>query len=272
MFVHAACWFADVSLTSHTANSENGNVQTMKSRWWKELQERGVSGVYRLNFLWQNENVFVMDNHLAAAWCWSQILSKNATYDFVHIDRHPDYLCSQLDKWMEHVPEDLGALTLEEYQALEYDIAGTTVPVFRFDNYWPIFERRYPQMFAERLVATHEDGDEPGGAYTYYAPWELLGALTAWFEAPRQRSTVLNLDLDYFFCDGRDEDDRVVFLDAEYRRALFECIAEGRRANKLAALTICLSPEYCNGWESSERVCKELSDAMGLDFALPSGP
>ena len=30
------------------------------------------SGFDNLVFLWKTNNVYVMDNHLAAAWCWMQ--------------------------------------------------------------------------------------------------------------------------------------------------------------------------------------------------------
>ena len=45
-----------------------------------------------LNFLWKADGLplYIMDNHLAAAWCWMQECSSEESYQFFHIDRHND--------------------------------------------------------------------------------------------------------------------------------------------------------------------------------------
>lgn len=43
-----------------------------------------------LVFLWKTNNVYVMDNHLAAAWCWMQECDADTRYNFMHIDKHND--------------------------------------------------------------------------------------------------------------------------------------------------------------------------------------
>lgn len=35
-----------------------------------------------LVFLWKTNNVYVMDNHLAAAWCWMQECNTDTRYNF----------------------------------------------------------------------------------------------------------------------------------------------------------------------------------------------
>ena len=42
--------------------------------------------------LWQNDNVYVMDNHRDAAWCWLQQCMKEEQYNFMYIDQHYDLL------------------------------------------------------------------------------------------------------------------------------------------------------------------------------------
>ena len=42
--------------------------------------------------LWQNGNVYVMDNHRDAAWCWLQQCKTEELYNFMHIDQHYDLL------------------------------------------------------------------------------------------------------------------------------------------------------------------------------------
>lgn len=44
--------------------------------------------------LWQNDKVYVMDNHRDAAWCWLQKCQTEERYNFMHIDQHYDLLDS----------------------------------------------------------------------------------------------------------------------------------------------------------------------------------
>lgn len=53
------------------------------------------SGTHSLNFLGQDRNIYVMDNHLAAGWCWLNSLNPNEQYNFFHVDQHQD-LCGGL--------------------------------------------------------------------------------------------------------------------------------------------------------------------------------
>ena len=43
-------------------------------------------------FIWESDNhpIYIMDNHLAAAWCWMQECNPNEEYNFMHIDQHSD--------------------------------------------------------------------------------------------------------------------------------------------------------------------------------------
>lgn len=57
-----------------------------------EDYENHTSFCYGSVMLWQNEKVYVMDNHLSAAWCWLQSCDPEKKYNFMHIDRHYDML------------------------------------------------------------------------------------------------------------------------------------------------------------------------------------
>lgn len=52
------------------------------------------SGVSNLNFLYKEDNIYIMDNHLAAGWCWLQELQPKTSYNFFHLDRHADLICN----------------------------------------------------------------------------------------------------------------------------------------------------------------------------------
>lgn len=40
--------------------------------WIYKNHELKTSGCYNMNFLFNNGKFYIMDNHLAAAWCWLQ--------------------------------------------------------------------------------------------------------------------------------------------------------------------------------------------------------
>lgn len=53
--------------------------------WLKELPPYYLhkrSGMINLNGLWNDGNIYVMDNHRAAAWCWLHSCDKTAKYTF----------------------------------------------------------------------------------------------------------------------------------------------------------------------------------------------
>ena len=61
--------------------------------WFKEMPEdyhNQLSFFEEDVMLWQNDKVYVMDNHRDAAWCWLQQCKDEEKYNFMHIDRHYD--------------------------------------------------------------------------------------------------------------------------------------------------------------------------------------
>ncbi len=44
------------------------------------LVERGKTGWFQQNFLWKAGNVYVMDNHRSAAWCWAREVDASKGY------------------------------------------------------------------------------------------------------------------------------------------------------------------------------------------------
>ena len=60
--------------------------------WIYKNHELKTSGCYNMNFLFNNGKFYIMDNHLAAAWCWLQKIDTSKRYGLFHIDRHYDLL------------------------------------------------------------------------------------------------------------------------------------------------------------------------------------
>ena len=45
------------------------------SEWLVPFKGRNRSLSFDQNFLWRKDNIFIMDNHRAALWCWLQHMS-----------------------------------------------------------------------------------------------------------------------------------------------------------------------------------------------------
>ena len=93
-----------------------GRNKMKQGRWLIEPFERGHSGTFDCNLLWQSENVYVMDNHRLALWCWMQHIEEEQ-YDIVHIDEHYDCLSFCHDSWSKEYPKNLKELSLDAYMS-----------------------------------------------------------------------------------------------------------------------------------------------------------
>lgn len=56
--------------------------------WIYKNHELKTSGCYNMNFLFNNGKFYIMDNHLAAAWCWLQKIDTSKRYGLFHCGRH----------------------------------------------------------------------------------------------------------------------------------------------------------------------------------------
>ena len=83
-------------------------------------------------FMWQNDKVFVMDNHMAALWGWLQVCDPQKKYNFMHIDRHYDMLECFKDEDLEPVKKNPN-LAFEEFHNLKRK--DGEFQAFRWDNY-----------------------------------------------------------------------------------------------------------------------------------------
>lgn len=243
--------------------------------WLRNIQNNfreQTSGTYTLNFLWRKENIFVMDNHLAAAWCWKQCCVAEGHYNFLHIDRHRDFLCNlPLDKYLplrenEH-------LTIDDYCNLQ----DSNFPVFQWDNYIKPTQLLYPHWFTYNIFVTQEGivdtmtsvivpqmfiqyvDDINDLFYTLRVTLSNSDKIGSFFP----NKWIVNIDLDFFF-------------DSNYNRLYDDTFIQGvaQRINaqltNIQTLTISLSPECCGGWDDAIEVldifAKELTPLRGYVF------
>ena len=234
--------------------------------WIKEttpdILEKRSSDVH-LNFLWKSDELplYIMDNHLAAAWCWMQECIPGESYRFFHIDRHNDlgplapYSCYQHLKDNPRVPlkDYLGIMNPEKHI--------TERPAFTWDNYINQTIQLFPDWFRTCVYATHKRLDERERRMNLgcnvieetsscHLDGRLDNALTVedfsrMLADARQETIdkwIVNLDLDYFFIAepfGR-------LLTDEFIRRIAGTIK--RHISEVKVITIALSPECCGGW------------------------
>jgi hypothetical protein len=59
---------------------------TMDWEWIVPFKRRNYSGATHQNFLCRHGNVFVMDNHRAALWCWLQAHDLATPHPLIPLD------------------------------------------------------------------------------------------------------------------------------------------------------------------------------------------
>ncbi len=232
--------------------------------WLVDFQGRNHSTAIKLNFLWKQGNIFIMDNHRAALWCWIESLKGDEELNLFHVDRHFDALFSPQD--YAHFPHDtFEEISIDDYLASGYDNDFFAVtPLFRWDNYLGLFIEKYQQRISNWAFATHGKGSAPHSIrYAAYEPWEFPASIK-----DLNGKWIFNLDLDYFF--GRMGDGQMgrLFTD-EYVHGWGIALAEGINRGVIKSLTISLSPECAAGWDGSEACLKVLLGGLGVDFSLP---
>lgn len=232
---------------------------------------RNTSTNYNLNLLFQNGKTYIMDNHLAASWCWLQKIDVEKRYNLLHIDRHYDLLQSQIDWWIEALQEqniDLKTISITDLLAINYrhkDMpTSDSFPLFRWDNYLTIFNRLFPNLIASTTFATHKDGDTLE-EFEMHEPeiYELQENLSYWINSNNKNKWIVNLDIDYFFTDYNER--HFQFLTDDYVLKIAEEIKKSWE--NIEVLTIALSPELCGGWDNALRVGKLITGYLEIKWS-----
>ncbi len=236
--------------------------------WLKHPPEiLGNSENANLNFLFQSDKFFIMDNHLAAGWCWLNILDINQTYNLFHIDRHYDLLDFPETMQSEIIDKgiELNKLSLTEYLNLKQPINSMpSCPMFRWDNYIGNLKFVYQKLFGECYFATHDDGNELDNFITYKAPfYELTNNIEYWIRKNSKNRWIVNLDIDYFFADNDSDKEYQVFTDDFIINI---CNSIKKALKHIDVVTISLSPEFCGGWEIAIQKAKIVADCFDIEF------
>src|SRR5687768_12090095 len=85
----------------------------------QNFESRATYNSEAVSFLWRDARpIYIMDNHLAAAWCWSRHLHPTVEYNFLHVDAHYDLDCNEIDTRVVALTSPISDLTFEEYRSL----------------------------------------------------------------------------------------------------------------------------------------------------------
>ena len=231
-------------------------------------EQRPNCSVYSLNELYNSGKVYIMDNHMAASWCWSKKIDFNQQYNLFHIDKHYDLLNGSTDFLVSQLLNrnfNLEESTIEEYVNVTHDpIQGiNNYQIFRFDNYMTVFRKLYPEVLKEIKFATHKDGTVPGDWIFYEAEiYDLPNALGDWINETDE-NWIINIDIDYFF-DQKPSGEYFQFLTDEYVELFAEEILLAW--DNIKVITIALSPTFCGGIDNSKRLAKLICDKLNVNF------
>jgi hypothetical protein len=209
-----------------------------------------------------------MDNHRAAAWCWSQHITPDTRSVFLHIDKHMD----AVDAHTEKISCELGAFEVRDVsywlQHMYNQPGHGERKSVTWDNYIALFIRRYPEVFREVYMCIRQEkmpGLVADRAIHYRHSCKLVSNIRHWLT--NDGPWIINIDLDYFW---QAWDDKAVQLFSndyitEIGDSIRICMDEGR----VIALTMALSPECCGGWDKAEIVMLTLCEALKCNFNLP---
>lgn len=229
------------------------------------FKERNKSSIENRNFLYKEKNIYIMDNHRAALWCWLQHIKEEVKYSIFHIDQHYD--TGPYDKkLLNEIAPKLIQLSIDEYLELDYESNGYRHKWVQYGNYLSIFLDIFNDNIDKIIFATANEGSKPQQTIDEKRNFDVLENLDYWLE--NNKNWIFNLDLDYFFVKNYNQNFKR-FLSDDFIITLGGIIKNNLDNKRIEVLTIALSPEFCGGWAESERVLDILNKELNIHFNLP---
>ena len=236
--------------------------------WIYKNHELKTSGCYNMNFLFNNGKFYIMDNHLAAAWCWLQKIDTSKRYGLFHIDRHYDLLNNLTDDFIAENRSELINKDFFFYLSLKDNMNNQAI---RYDNYIDAFNKLHPNLLQQIYYATHKDGTDQNGTslehINTYEPnlRELDTNINYWLTECHKDidQWIVNIDLDFFFTGEDGECSQ--FITRKYIKNI--CKEIKNSLPKIDVVTIAISPEFCNGWGNAFNILRVITTE--LDIYMP---
>lgn len=234
--------------------------------WIIPFKGRGHSGAFDQNFLYQSGNIYVMDNHRAALWCWLNFYKDDLKdVGVFHLDRHSDALQSNLTSWVSQATSPIHVSSMDIQSYLDaVDNGCPPAKLFRWDNYLSIFLDMYRDDINSFDFSVYE-GDAINHPCTVKRmPWELPENISFWLSKGKW---ILNIDLDYFFYKV-DESIEQMYSD-EYLHSFFNEVSLVAKRDAEVVVTICFSPECCGSWAYAEKIWDIAESYLNTGLVLP---
>jgi len=237
--------------------------------WIKEFNgQLTTSWVENVNFLFKQDKIYIMDNHLCAAWCWMNQIEEVQNNNLIHIDRHYDLLYhSNIVKKVIIEPKiNLKKLSFLEYENLSIkDSTGSLIKVFKWDNYILNLKEVYNNYYWKTIFSTFDFANpNPEFISKEINFIDFLNNIDDYINEIPNYNWILNIDIDYFFNTLNTK--RIKVFSDEF---IYEFANKVKSIiQNLSVITFCLSPECCGGWENSLSVMKIFCDVLSIDFNL----
>lgn len=230
------------------------------------LKDKKISADINDNLLYQQDNIFLMDNHRLALWSWLKVIDLKKKYNLFHIDAHPDMSLAGVDFYSK-TKHAIEKLDLDQYRTILQD--DINIPLFRWDNYISFFTKYYSNNFDENesISCTHKLGSQSGFKKDMNPIYLIREMQDIFFERKfiNENKWIVNLDLDFFYTSAPQKE--IMFSEA-YIQSMMDCITYGIEHKSIACLTIALSPECCGGWDRAEQIFKKINNTLKLDFTF----
>lgn len=239
-----------------------------------EFKGKTVSLFKNLNLLCKEKNIYVMDNHVAALWCWLQEIENNERYNVLHIDAHYDTKAGRIDTRLKYLPKNIKELSIQKYLALKFkdEDFREGYEIMEWDNYFPIFHRLFKNNINSYHFFTHKGGtlfEEMKEMIDEYPTTALLSLIDNIFDTDNNGSYkwIVNIDLDYFFqkIDIDDYTDITIrFISNDAIDFLINKLKGHLSNDRIKVMTIALSPECCGGWKNSIDLMNYFAERLDL--------
>jgi hypothetical protein len=244
--------------------------------WLIPWHERSRSGPIHDNFLWRSDNLYVMDNHRLALWCWWQHLDRESIgWDFVHIDQHEDALWQIEQPWKEYY-EPSHKSNLDSFRKAKYPGTGDLMTnLYRWDVITSALLSMDGNKINKWIFATPTDEKNPLRVQGKQSipPCELPALLDSMAKSDsRNPPIIIDIDLDYFT--HFDSDGMIGGIPStQYLQEINRALIQGLVNKRFGIITVALSPETTGSWELAEKLCWELlKDIPGIGGLRAGAP
>jgi hypothetical protein len=226
------------------------------------------------SILYAQDNLYLMDNHRLALWCWLRHLETHSRYHILHMDQHLDFDPVKPGR----IPGGFWTIrerTVEEFLSMEA-VGEAGVLAVDWTNYMSTlvadcqnwvssidFCMHEPQDFddTQTPLRTRYDVDQAGALIQQTLREVNSGELS--------ERLILNIDIDLLFHEDEDTGRVVRFRDASFLRSLGEGLRSLRETGQVEVVTVALSPGQCRSWQAAMDGARQLFLGMGAPLRIP---